>query len=50
MSLDILKECDFNKEEIEIILSGILNHRNSEAKGLDKIIYLADKKSRSCFL
>lgn len=50
LSLDILKECDFNKEEIEIILSGILNHRNSEAKGLDKIIYLADKKSRSCFL
>ena len=50
MSLDILKECDFNKEEIDIILSGILNHRNSEAEGLDKIIYLADKKSRSCFL
>ncbi|WP_415298355.1 HD domain-containing protein [Clostridium perfringens] len=50
LSLDILKECDFNKEEIEIILSGILNHRNSEAEGLDKIIYLADKKSRSCFL
>lgn len=50
LSLDILKECDFDENEIEIILSGILNHRNKEALGLDEIIYLADKKSRSCFL
>lgn len=50
LSLYILKECDFNENEIKIILSGILNHRNKEAKGLDKIIYLADKRSRSCFL
>lgn len=49
LSLDILKECDFNKEEIEIILSGILNHRNSEAEGLDKIIYLADKNQEAVF-
>lgn len=50
LSLKILRECDFKESEIDIILSGILNHRNSESKGLDKIIYLADKKSRSCFL
>ena len=50
LSLPILKECGFNKEEIEIILSAILNHRNKDSKGLDRIIYLADKESRACFL
>lgn len=49
LSLDILEECDFNKEEIDTILSGILNHRNKDSQGLNKIIYLADKKSRICF-
>lgn len=50
LSEEILDECGFNNEEKEIILQGILNHRNKEATGLNKIIYLADKRSRACFL
>ena len=50
---EILKECGFLEEEIEIIVEAIVNHRNSnvmEQKSLAGILYRADKKSRPCFL
>lgn len=49
---EILAESGFTKEEIEQILSAILNHRNAAVKKdrtLDGILYRADKMSRSCF-
>lgn len=48
----ILKECGFEKEEIEQITGAILNHRNSsieEEKSFRGILYRADKLSRSCY-
>ncbi|MGL5245514.1 MAG: HD domain-containing protein, partial [Sarcina sp.] len=49
LSKEILKQCEFTDEEKKIILSGILNHRNKNAIGIDKIFYESDKLSRSCF-
>lgn len=49
MSKEILKETNFNKEEIEIILNGIANHRSESDNKLEEIIYKADKLSRQCF-
>ncbi len=47
----ILKECGFEKEEQEKILSAIQAHRMQEtgfADNLAGILYRADKKSRNC--
>lgn len=49
---EILEECDFKREEQEIILAAIGNHRNKKIAGeksLSGIIYRADKLSRACF-
>ncbi|ADL51421.1 HD domain-containing protein [Clostridium cellulovorans] len=47
----ILKNIGFSEAEKEKILSCIKNHRNSsnERFSLEEIIYIADKKSRSCY-
>ncbi|WP_300350430.1 HD domain-containing protein [Clostridium sp.] len=50
LSKEILDECGFNYKEKEFILGGISNHRNKNSSGFNKIMYLADKKSRACFL
>lgn len=49
ISEEILKECDFLDNEIDIILDAIINHRNKQCHGLNKIFYDADKLSRKCF-
>ena len=51
LSVLILQECNFNKEEIEIIGSGILNHRTKtlDETSIENIIYRSDKISRDCF-
>lgn len=49
MSKEILKETSFTKEEINIILNGIANHRKESDNKLEEIIYKADKLSRQCF-
>lgn len=48
---EILIECGFREEEIKIILSAILTHRekNNEKEDFNKIFYLSDKLSRGCF-
>ena len=51
LAIPILEQSGFNKEEIEIILRGILNHRNfiSDESSIENIIYRSDKMSRGCF-
>ena len=52
LSVEILKECGFEKQEIDEIILSIGNHRNKEVKEeftLSGILYRADKMSRSCF-
>lgn len=51
LAKDILKSCNFNEEEINIIIEAIDNHRNpnSEYNILNGIIYKSDKTSRACF-
>lgn len=48
---DILKDCQFNKDEAFIITDAILNHRelSGDKKSLNYILCFADKKSRMCF-
>lgn len=47
----ILKQCQFEKEEIKIILSAISSHRGAdkEREDFNEIFYLSDKLSRPCF-
>ena len=48
----ILEQCGFKEDEIQEIVSAILNHRNKDVKeqsDLSGLIYRADKKSRACF-
>ena len=49
MSKEILSETKFDKEEVNIILNGIANHRSKSDNKLEEIIYRADKLSRQCF-
>lgn len=49
MSRRILKETSFTKEDVNIILNGIANHRKKSDNKLEEIIYKADKLSRQCF-
>lgn len=49
MSKEILKETSFTKDEVNIILNGIANHRKESDNKLEEIIYKADKLSRQCF-
>lgn len=48
---EILEDCGFEKEEKEIILGAILEHRTGESKKSDLavIICQADKMSRPCY-
>lgn len=45
-------QLQFSTEEIEMILSAVLHHRReSEGKNaLDRLLYISDKLSRSCFV
>lgn len=50
---EILKDCGFEKYEIEEIILAIRNHRNKEIENelsLSGFLYRADKKSRPCYL
>lgn len=51
-SFDIAKEFlekyKFSKEEIQLIKQGILGHRDKTSEGFSRLIYRADKLSRSC--
>jgi HD superfamily phosphodiesterase len=51
LARSILIECGFNHEEINDILSAILDHRkgSDEKNTLNYIIFKADKASRACF-
>jgi len=49
---DVLKDCGFDDSEIQMILSAIETHRDEKQmihKHLNRILYRADKMSRSCF-
>lgn len=49
----ILKDTGFSGEEQNLILSAILSHRRNsteERNILGEILYMADKKSRCCFM
>lgn len=52
LAKDILLECDYNEEEINIILSAISSHRSKNCKEgtFNYTFYLSDKLSRNCFL
>lgn len=49
----VLKDCGYEGEEISIITEAIASHQNSDDAGEDssfhKLLYEADKLSRSCF-
>lgn len=47
----ILEECRFSREETDIIIEAIINHRGEKVKRdiLSEVIYLGDKISRNCF-
>jgi uncharacterized protein len=47
---NILKQCKYDKEEIDEILCAIGNHRNNteKPKSLSNILYMCDKLSRNC--
>lgn len=49
---EILQDCGFAKEEIQVIVEAILNHRDANSArehNLKGILYRADKASRPCF-
>lgn len=50
-SLEILKAAGYNDSEIDKITKAIEGHRglNCSENNLESIIYISDKKSRSCF-
>lgn len=49
----IMKDCDFQEDEIEAVKTAILGHRNAASLSSDfpltVYLYRADKKSRNCF-
>lgn len=50
LAKEILEQADYNSDEIDLICSAILNHRNQDNENtLDYIIYKSDKLSRKCF-
>ncbi len=48
---DILKECDFDADSINLILAAIKDHRKDaeDIKNLSDVIKKADKLSRKCY-
>lgn len=51
IAFDILKDCDFAEEEIEIVLNAIRGHRKKceEENSFSVLLYQADKLSRACY-
>lgn len=52
MAPEILRDCDYNCDEIDMIIEAIGNHRKEEIRderNLSGLLYRADKMSRSCF-
>ena len=50
LAAQILPECGFEPEDISLITRAIAAHRDKNtSSALGKILYTADKKSRSCF-
>ncbi|MBC7960059.1 MAG: HD domain-containing protein [Vallitaleaceae bacterium] len=52
LCVDVLKDSDFNEEEIEAIVKAILNHTIGPVDSGDRLsvlLFTADKKSRTCF-
>lgn len=51
LASQLLPECGFSKEEQELILSAIRQHRSADGRqeGLAALLYQADKASRCCF-
>lgn len=50
---DILRDCGFNDEETDVIITAILYHRNEVAaqeSSLRGVLYRADKASRPCYI
>lgn len=48
----ILRDCEFDEKETNVIIDAILQHRNSEViseRSLRGVLYRADKASRPCF-
>lgn len=46
----ILPECGFTSKEQDIVTAAILSHRDKNlSEGFNRILYRADKMSRSCF-
>ncbi|WKY43800.1 HD domain-containing protein [Eubacteriaceae bacterium ES2] len=50
LAIPLLAELDFDAVEKSLILTAILNHRNSQSRGFDKIFYESDKLSRNCLV
>lgn len=49
---EIMEDCNFSKDEIQVITEAILSHRDKGVAGkknLQGLLYRADKASRSCF-
>lgn len=51
LSTSILQQCNFEQNEIDLINSAILTHRNykGDKNSLNYTLFFADKKSRRCF-
>lgn len=48
----ILEECDFSKEDTELICRAVLTHKNKSERddeSLDSLLVYADRISRNCF-
>ncbi|AOY76309.1 HD domain-containing protein [Clostridium formicaceticum] len=50
LSKDILKDCNFSEDEIQLVLTAIEKHRKGKnlVSELDFVLYEGDKKSRPC--
>lgn len=51
LAKEILAECGYSGEEVDMIVGSILTHRDEvmEDKSLNYLIYYGDKQSRNCF-
>lgn len=50
---EILRDCGFDNNETEVIITAILNHRNetvAQENSLLGVLYRADKASRPCYI
>ncbi|MBK5200341.1 MAG: HD domain-containing protein [Spirochaetaceae bacterium] len=51
LAKEILPQCNYNNEEIELISSRIINHNKIQATSyLSHLLHYADKLSRNCFV